>query len=113
MSNFIYSKTEQKGIQSFYLVSQGKEYFLFSQRYYRGVKQYFHNQVHLSEALDFGNSRMDTALIRTKKKLPMYIEYIEKEYEITVLKKTAKKNSKTFNKRYNYKQDKDFESLSA
>lgn len=113
MSNFIYSKTEQKGIQSFYLISQGKEYFLFSQKYYRGVKQYFHNQVHLSEALDFGNSRMDAALIRTKKKLPMYIKDIEKEYEITVLNKTAKKNNKTFSKRYNYKQYKEFESLSA
>ena len=113
MSNFIYSKTVQKGIQSFYLVSQGKEYFLFSQRYYKGVKRYFHNQVHLSEALDFSNSHMDTALIRTKRKLPMYIEYIEKEYEIIVLNKTVKKNNKALNRKYNYKQYRDLEFISA
>lgn len=74
-------------------MSRDKEYFFVFAKIYKGVKRYFHNRVHLSEALDFSNSHKDTAMIRTKRKLPMYIEYIEKEYEITVLNKTVKKSN--------------------
>ena len=71
---------------------------MFSQKYRRGVKQYFHNKVTLNDALDISRSRRDTALIRTKAKLLMYIKYIEKEYGIVILDNTLKKIAKT---RYN------------
>lgn len=97
MANFIYSRTTDKDKQTFYLVSQDREYYLFTQKYRKGVKEYFHNKVLLRDALDVSKSRRDAALIRTKTKFPIYIRYIEKEYGITVLESTMKKQSKTRN----------------
>ena len=79
MANFIYSKTTSKDKQTFYLVSQDREYYLFTQKFHRGVKSFFHNKVLLKDALDVSKSRHDTALIKTMTKLPIYIKYIEKE----------------------------------
>ena len=95
MANFIYSRTTDKGKQSFYLVSEGKEYFLFTQKFFKGVKHYFHNKVLLKDALDMSKSHNDTALIRTKSKFLMYIKYIEKEYGVIILDCTLKKQTKT------------------
>jgi hypothetical protein len=95
MANFIYSRTTDKDLQTFYLVNNGKEYYLFTQKFYRGVKNYFHNKVLLNDALDMTKTNRDTALIRTKAKLPMYIKYIEKEYGIFVLENSIKKKAKT------------------
>ena len=47
MANFIYSRTTDKDKQTFYLVSQDREYYLFTQKYRRGVKEYFHNKPHI------------------------------------------------------------------
>ena len=95
MANYIYSKTTDKDLLSFYLVNKGNEYFLFTQKYYKGVKKYFHNKVFLNDALDFSKSYRDNALIRTKSKLLMYLKYIEKEYEIKILENTKKRKAKT------------------
>ena len=95
MANYIYSRTTDKGKQSFYLISQGHEYYLFTQKYYKGVKAYFHNCVLLNDALDISKSKRDTALIRTKSKLPMYIKYIERENDIAIMESTLKKKTKT------------------
>jgi len=105
MGNFIYSKTTDKGRQSFYLVNGNEEYYLFTQKFFKGVKQYFHNKVILSDALNVSKSYNDTALIRTKEKLPLYIKYVEKELDIIILDSTAKKKEKViknFYKRENY-----------
>ena len=98
MANFIYSRTTDKDLQTFYLVSQDREYYLFTQKYRRGVKEYFHNKVLLRDALDVSRSRHDTALIKTMTKLPIYIKYIEKEYGVAIMESTIKKREKT---RYN------------
>ena len=98
MANFIYSRTTDKDKQTFYLVSQDREYYLFTQKFHRGVKAFFHNKVLLKDALDISKSRHDTALIKTMTKLPIYIKYIEKEYGIAVMETTIKKKAKT---RYN------------
>lgn len=78
MANFIYSRTTEKDKQIVYLVSQDREYYLFTQKYRRGVKEYFHNKVLLRDALDVSKSRRDTALIRTKTKFPIYKVYRER-----------------------------------
>lgn len=98
MNSFIYSKTTDKNVQSFYLVFNNKDYFLFAQKYFKGVKNYFYNKVLLNDAFDFAKSNHDNALMRTMKKLPLYIKYIEREYGIQVLKSTIKKNEKTKSK---------------
>lgn len=93
MANFIYSRTTSKDKQTFYLVSQGHEYNLFTQKFYRGVKTYFHNKVILKDALDMSKPHRDTALLRTKRKLLIYIKYVEKEYNLIILKQTSNKNN--------------------
>lgn len=95
MANFIYSRTTDKGKQTFYLVSQDREYCLFTQKFHRGVKAFFRNKVLLKDALDVSKSRHDTALIKTMTKLPVYIKYIEKEYGVAIMESTIKKREKT------------------
>ena len=81
----------QNGIHSFYLKDKKDEYYLFSQDYRKSVQAYYGNGVHLDRAIDYSKCHRDSALARTMTKLPAYIKYIEKEYEIKVLKQTIKK----------------------
>lgn len=101
MKNTIYCKTTAKGTHTFYLKSNGSEYFLFNQNYRKGVNDYYRYGVSLDNAADYTKSKFDNAVIRTMSKIFMYVKYIEKEYDIEVLKQTIKKNKK-FNKNKMY-----------
>ena len=72
----------------------GEIHYLFSQNYRRGVNNYFQNGVRINNAIDFSRAKGDRAIIRTMEKLPSYIKYIEREYEIEVLRKTARRNAR-------------------
>ena len=91
MKATVYCKATDQGVHTFYLVSEGREYFLFHQNFRRGVAEYYRYGVTVNEAINFGRSKHNTALINTMEKLPAYIRYVEKEYGIEVLKQTAKK----------------------
>lgn len=93
MKTNIYCLTTGKGVHSFYLEACGKTYYLFSQNFRRGVKEYFSQGVHIDAAMDFSRARHNTAVINTMRKLPSYIKYIEKEYGLEVLRQTARKNA--------------------
>ena len=92
MKTMIYCKPTQQGVHSFYLVTGGEEYFLFSQNYRKGVQEYFSRGVYLDDSMKFAKTKNDSAIIRTMTKLPMYIRYIEKEYEIEVYEQTKGRN---------------------
>ena len=62
MANFIYSKTTSKDKQTFYLVIRDREYYLFTQKFHRGVKAFFHNKVLLKDALDIKDEDYDRVL---------------------------------------------------
>ena len=94
----IYCLTTNEGTQSFYLRAAGESYYLFSQEFRRGVKDFFSSELPLDAAIDFSRAGKDRAVIRTMKKIPAYIKYIEKEYGIEVLRKTARKSG--FSKGY-------------
>ena len=96
MKAMIYCETIEHGVHSFYLVSGGREYFLFNQNYRKGVQEYFNNGVYLDRAMNYSKAHNDSALVRTMTKLPMYIKYIEKEYEIEVFEQTKSRNSKNY-----------------
>ena len=96
MKAMIYCEPTEHRIHSFYLVTDGREYFLFSQNYRRGVQEYFNKGVSLTQAMNYSKTHNDSALVRTMTKLPMYIKYIEKEYEIEVFEQTKKRNSKNY-----------------
>ena len=93
MRQFIYCKPTAKGIHSFYLVNDGKEYFLFNQNYRKGVHKFFSCGVSINVAMDIARANRDHAIIRTMEKLHNYIKYIEKEYCIAVLARTIFKQS--------------------
>jgi hypothetical protein len=43
--------------------------------------------------MDFSRAKGDSAIIRTMEKLPSHIRYIEREYDIEILRKTARRNA--------------------
>lgn len=93
MKPTIYCKEKTKGMHSFYIIADtGLEYFLFSQSYRKGVQNYFGKGVRLDQARNFAKSSKDSAIMRTMQKLPMYIKYVEKEYDIEIFEQTRKKN---------------------
>lgn len=92
MKTMIYCKPTQQGVHSFYLVTGGEEYFLFSQNSRKGVQEYFSRGVTIDDSMKFAKTKNDSAIIRTMTKLPMYIRYIEKEYEIEVYEQTKRRN---------------------
>ncbi len=94
MKNYIICKRTERAKTSFYLVFNNAEYYLFTQNYRKGVKDYFLNGATIDEALDTGKGRFDSALMKTMEKMPAYIRYIEKEYGITVLRQTKKKEER-------------------
>lgn len=92
MKATIYCEPTSKGVHSFYLITSENKYYLFSQDYRKGVHEYFRKAISIDEAMDFSKSHRDAAIRRTMAKIPMYIKYIEKEYEIEVLEQTKRKN---------------------
>ena len=92
MKPLIYCKTTAKATQSFYLLADGKEYFLFNQKYRVSNKEHFRRGINLDSLGDFSNVRSNSVR-RVLDKLPNYIRYVEKEYEIKVLDKTLKQAS--------------------
>ena len=90
-NNGIFCKVTDKGMHSFYLYHNGEIFFLFSQDYRKGVHQYFFKGVPFQEAVNFSKAYNDHSLEHTMVKIPLYIKYIEKEYDIAVYRKTVKK----------------------
>ena len=93
MKTFITCRPTEKGIHTFYLFFEKERYFLFSQPYRKGVARYYRDGVCVDEALNCSKAHGDAAIMRTMRKLPIYIRYIEKEYDIEVLKKTKKRGA--------------------
>ena len=87
----IYCKPTAKGIHSFYLMVGTEEFFLFSQAYRKGVEEYYGRGVRIEESVKYSKAHNDSAIIRTMDKIPMYVRYVEKEYDIEVFEKTKRK----------------------
>lgn len=94
MATTIFCRITAKGVHSFFLEACGERHFLFSQGYRHGVNAYFREGVRLDSALDFSRANGDSAIIRTMEKLPAAIRYVEREYGLTVLRQTARKNAR-------------------
>lgn len=81
------------GMHNFYMEQDGIQYYLFTQKFKKGVDEFFRNGVTLEKAQNRKKAKGDSAILRTMDKLPMYIRYAEKENGITALKRTAQKKS--------------------
>lgn len=93
MNTRIYCRATQNGTHSFYVSVMNKEYFLFSQDFRQGVQAYYKNGVRLDEATNYSKAHNDSAIKRTMTKIPIFIEYIEKEYGIVIYEKKAQKKN--------------------
>lgn len=94
MKTTVYCIVSDKGQHSFYLKQDNSKYYLFTQNYRKSVQRYYGKGVTIEEAINFNRSKHDSAIINTMDKLPSYIKYIEKEYQINILKKTKQKQDK-------------------
>ena len=98
-TTMIYCTPTQQGVHSFYLITEGQKYYLFSQNYRKGVREYFSKGVSLKESMDFAKTRNDNVIMRTMTKLSMYIRYIEKKNEIAVHEKKRNKSFERYHKK--------------
>lgn len=97
MKKTIYCKTVVKGAQDFYVKLGAEAYFLFRQKYYKGVCDYFVKGQDVSK-LAVANKHHNFAIRKTAKKLSPYLHYVEKEYGIVIFDKKDKLKSKTHKK---------------
>lgn len=63
----------------FYLISEGKRHYLFSQNFSKGVYQFFRSGRSESELHGYKNWRKNPRLDKTIEKIPMYMRYVIKE----------------------------------
>ena len=90
MKPIIYCKNEEHGKLNFYLQANGEEHYLFSRHYCRLASDYYSKGVSVDKALSRTSSRL---LNEISDKLPSILRYIEKEYDVSVLKSTFKKSN--------------------
>lgn len=83
----IYCKRNNNGLD-FILKERGSEFFLFSQKWHRGVEEYFKDGRSLDEAIRHGKTRKDRMVHKVKSKLPAYIRYIEDESGMVFLRRS-------------------------
>ncbi len=83
-------------VHHFYLNVDNQKYYLFTQKAYLGIFNYFRKPRVLNE-IQFKKAHEDHRLLQTMEKLPKYIRYIEKEMGLTLLDKTRKKSDRRFN----------------
>ena len=89
----------EKGMHTFYLRKDGKEYYLFAQNYRRGVADFFRYSVSFDQAIDFSRAKKDCAILRTMEKIAIYTKYIERYYGIVVYDKADNARPKYFENR--------------
>lgn len=96
MKTTVYCKTVAKDTLGFFARIGNRDYFLFNQPYKKSLMDFFYNGATVNAINDY-TSAHSTAVRRTLDKLPSYIKYIEKEYDVAIYEKT--KALKTINKK--------------
>lgn len=91
METYVYCVQGKDSWHSFYLEQGQEQYYLFSQKFRKGVQNFYGKKVRLDKAVDYSRSHHDSAIIRTMRKLPVHIRSAEKEYDIVVLNRTQKR----------------------
>lgn len=88
-ATIICTTPQERGLM-FYLDVDGERYFLFNQRYRSSIENHYRKGVDLNTAIS-NRASGDSCIRRVSEKIPTYIKYIEKEYDIAVLNQTIKK----------------------
>lgn len=93
MNPIIYCTNTKKGKHDFYVKANGETHFLFRQDYRKGVDRFFSRGRTIDHAIDFTRAKEDSSLLHTMEKFNAYIRYIEREYDLAILRKTIRRNS--------------------
>ena len=64
---------------TFYLVAKAGRYFLFTQRFTKGVYEFFRNGRSENEILSFRRWGYNPRLDKTIEKIPLYTDYVRRE----------------------------------
>lgn len=95
----VYCTNPAHGQQNFYVAVDGRSYFLCAQPFRTHVYRFYENGVMLDKALDCSQTRTKQ-ILHTMEKLPKYIRYIEKEHDLSVFHKSAKRSSRAKAREY-------------
>lgn len=71
-----------------------EEFYLFSQAYRKSVEEYYARGVCINNAVKHAKAHNDFAISKTMDKIPMYVRFIEREYNFEVLEKTKKRGAR-------------------
>ncbi len=93
MKEKIICKPTKKGVQTFYLIIGNESYYLFAQAYRKGVAKFYRNGVWLDKAMKHSKAHNDTAIMKAMDKIPKYVRYLEKEYDMEILMRTRKRGA--------------------
>lgn len=92
MQTTVFCKTTAKAKQSYFVKVDGKDYFLFQQDFRKSNKKFFQKGVDVNAINDYSCVH-SISVRKTLDKLPVYIRYIEKEYNVAIYEKTKQKQS--------------------
>ena len=76
---------------NFYVEAGRESHYLFSQSFTKDVYEFYKNGVSLDKPFNHSLANRNKSILKVFDKLPSYIRYIEQEYGLTILHKTAKK----------------------
>lgn len=94
MTRVFCKKTEDRFLTprlSFFVEAGRENHYLFSQSFTKEVYDFFKNGVSLDKPFNHSLANRNKSILKIVDKLPSHIRYIEKEYGLTILHKTAKK----------------------
>ena len=90
MAAKIYCRTTAKGVQTYYLADGKKNYYLFNSTFHKSNKEFFSQGRYIKEVLD-ARRHVSASVQKISIRLISIVKYIESEYGICVLQKTANK----------------------
>ena len=90
----IYCTNPEPGQLNFYAEAVGNTYCLFSQPYRSGVERVFSKGIYLTELNNTKFHKYDACVSKTVEKLPAYLRYINKEYDLGLFRNSRKKADK-------------------
>ena len=74
----------QKGKINFYMVSGGRSYYLFTQKFRHSIWEFFRNGVRFEKALDYGKAKHDAAIINVMQRIRRHINYMMRTENVEI-----------------------------
>lgn len=89
----IYCKNENRGKLAYYVSVDNRDYFLFEQSYRKSNKECFRNGIFLDDLKRYRTQ--GRSMQNVIEKILPYLKYIEKEFDLTLFRRTERKKSKS------------------